>query len=36
LLAAVWIALHAYELIWWRAARTEIRTQREMASVSSP
>lgn len=25
LLAAVWIALHAYELIWWREARAETR-----------
>ena len=23
LVAAVWVALHAYELIWWRAARAE-------------
>jgi low temperature requirement protein LtrA len=27
LVAAVWIALHAYELIWWRAARAETRSQ---------
>jgi low temperature requirement protein LtrA len=26
LLAAIWIALHAYELIWWREARAETRT----------
>jgi low temperature requirement protein LtrA len=25
LLAAVWVGLHAYELIWWREARTELR-----------
>jgi low temperature requirement protein LtrA len=30
-LAAVWVALHAYELIWWRAARAELR-----ASPSRP
>jgi len=36
LVAAVWIALHAYELIWWRAGRAELRTQRVTASVSSP
>jgi low temperature requirement protein LtrA len=28
LVAGVWVALHAYELIWWRAQRTELRTQR--------
>jgi len=26
LVAAVWIGLHAYELIWWREARAETRT----------
>ena len=31
LLAAVWVALHAYELIWWREARAETRTQRAPA-----
>jgi low temperature requirement protein LtrA len=25
LVAAVWVALHAYELIWWRASRAETR-----------
>jgi low temperature requirement protein LtrA len=34
LVAAVWVALHAYELIWWRAARAELRAQREPASAS--
>jgi low temperature requirement protein LtrA len=33
-LAAVWIALHAYELIWWREARAEARGQRVPASAS--
>jgi hypothetical protein len=28
LLALVWVALHAYELIWWREARAETRAQR--------
>jgi low temperature requirement protein LtrA len=28
LVAAVWVALHAYELIWWREARAETRAQR--------
>jgi low temperature requirement protein LtrA len=31
LVAAVWIGLHAYELIWWREARTETRAQRAPA-----
>jgi low temperature requirement protein LtrA len=26
--AGVWVALHAYELVWWREARTEARMQR--------
>jgi hypothetical protein len=34
LLTAVWLALHAYELIWWRAARAETRAQRLSASTS--
>jgi low temperature requirement protein LtrA len=25
LVAAVWVSLHAYELIWWREARAEVR-----------
>ena len=32
LLATVWVALHAYELIWWREARAETRAQRAPAS----
>ncbi len=28
LLAAIWVALHAYELIWWREARAETRAPR--------
>jgi low temperature requirement protein LtrA len=27
LLAAVWVVLHAYELIWWREARAQTRAQ---------
>jgi low temperature requirement protein LtrA len=27
LVAAVWVALHAYELVWWREARAETRAQ---------
>jgi low temperature requirement protein LtrA len=34
LVTAVWVALHAYELIWWRAARAETRAQRVPASAS--
>jgi low temperature requirement protein LtrA len=34
LVLAVWVALHAYELIWWRAARTELRAHREPASAA--
>jgi low temperature requirement protein LtrA len=28
LIAAVWVGLHAYELIWWREARAQTRAQR--------
>ena len=28
LVAAVWVALHAYEIIWWREARARTRTAR--------
>jgi low temperature requirement protein LtrA len=28
LMAAVWVALHAYELIWWREARASTRAMR--------
>jgi low temperature requirement protein LtrA len=27
LVAGIWVALHAYELIWWRAERAEARAQ---------
>jgi low temperature requirement protein LtrA len=33
LLAGVWIALHAYELIWFREARAETRSQQHAAPV---
>jgi hypothetical protein len=26
LVAVVWLALHAYELVWWREARAESRS----------
>ena len=32
LVAAVWVSLHAYELIWWREARAERRAVRAQAS----
>jgi nitrate reductase gamma subunit len=32
LVAGVWVALHAYELIWWREARAQLRAQRLSAS----
>jgi low temperature requirement protein LtrA len=34
LVAIVWLALHAYELIWWREARAQTRAQRAPASAS--
>jgi low temperature requirement protein LtrA len=34
LVAAVWVALHAYELIWWRDVRAKTRAQRLPASAS--
>jgi low temperature requirement protein LtrA len=34
LVAAVWVALHAYEIIWWREARAQTRARRVPASVS--
>jgi low temperature requirement protein LtrA len=36
LVAAVWIALHAYELIWWRAARAEVRASPATAAATPP
>jgi len=34
LVAAVWVALHAYELIWWRGARAETRALRPGAPAA--
>jgi low temperature requirement protein LtrA len=34
LVTTVWVALHAYELIWWREARAETRAQQAPASAS--
>jgi low temperature requirement protein LtrA len=31
LVAGAWVALHAYELVWWRAARAETRALRSSA-----
>src|SRR6266536_3628920 len=33
LVAAVWVALHAYEIIWWREARARTRALRLTASA---
>lgn len=34
LVATVWVALHAYELIWWREARGQTRAQRTPSPAS--
>jgi hypothetical protein len=34
LVAAVWVALHAYEIIWWREARARTRALRGPVSAS--
>jgi low temperature requirement protein LtrA len=34
LVATVWLALHAYELIWWREARAQTRAHRATAQPS--
>jgi hypothetical protein len=34
LVAAVWVALHAYEIIWWREARARTRALRLPSSAS--
>jgi low temperature requirement protein LtrA len=34
LMAAVWVVLHAYEIIWWREARARTRALRVPASAS--
>ena len=34
LVAAVWVALHAYEIIWWREARAQTRALRLPVSAS--
>jgi low temperature requirement protein LtrA len=35
LVAAVWVALHAYELIWWREARAQARAQARVPASAS-
>jgi low temperature requirement protein LtrA len=35
LVAAVWVALHAYEIIWWREARARTRALRPPASAAA-
>jgi hypothetical protein len=32
LVAAIWVSLNAYELIWWREARTERRAMQAQTS----
>jgi low temperature requirement protein LtrA len=34
LVATVWVALHAYEIIWWREARSETRAMRAPVSAA--
>jgi low temperature requirement protein LtrA len=34
LIAAVWVALHTYEIVWWREARSQTRARRTPASAS--
>jgi hypothetical protein len=34
LVAAVWVALHAYEIIWWREAKAQTRGLRTPAASS--
>ena len=34
LVAVVWVALHAYEIIWWREARASTRALRDPASAA--
>jgi hypothetical protein len=34
LVALVWVALHAYEIIWWRESRARTRALRAPASAS--
>jgi fatty acid desaturase len=34
IVATVWVALHTYEIIWWREARSRTRALRAQASAS--
>lgn len=34
LLAAVWVALHVYEMIWWREDRARTRAMRTPVATS--
>jgi len=36
LLAAVWVGLHAYELIWWREARARRRAETRNSGLAEP
>jgi low temperature requirement protein LtrA len=35
LVTLVWVALHAYEIIWWREARAQVRARRAPAASAS-
>jgi len=35
LVAAIWVALHTYELVWWREARAESRSLLALSSSDS-
>jgi hypothetical protein len=36
LVAAVWTGLHADELVWWRAARAELRRPPQASPATQP
>jgi low temperature requirement protein LtrA len=36
LVTAVWLALHVYELVWWREARSEMRSMPASAQATDP
>jgi low temperature requirement protein LtrA len=36
LVTAVWVALHTYELVWWREARAESRSAVASSAATTP
>jgi hypothetical protein len=36
LLTTVWLALHAYEIIWWREARAQTRAVGRVSAPDAP